>query len=507
LTNTVLDTNSVRRENIVRTTRTAFVDEEVLPVSTTTTAADQAAPVTGYPIRRQWAVLAVVLAVEVMDLLDATIINIAAPTIRTDLGASFSAVQWFAAGYTLAFAVLLMTGARLGDLIGRRRLFMIGIAGFTGASILSALAVSPGMLIATRALQGAFGAVLIPQGFGMIKEVFPADRMNKAFAAFGPVMGLSAVCGPIVAGALIDADLFGTGWRMLFLINLPLGLLAVFGAIRFMPESRPAAGQRLDLVGTVLAVGAAVLLIFPLVQGRDLGWPAWTFVLMVAALPVLALFVAYEKRQSSPLVELALFGRRAFSAGLVVITVFFGCLSGLMLVFGLYLQVGLGYAPLRAGLAFAPWAFGIAIGSTLAGAVLADRFGRLTLHAGFALTAAGAVWLAFAVSPSATILGMLPALLVCGIGCGLGLTPLFGVVLNGVRDNEVGTASGVLNAVQQFGGAAGVAALGTVFFSLLGHGHDFTDVMRRLLVVTVGLLATTAALAFLLPRQARAEEA
>jgi EmrB/QacA subfamily drug resistance transporter len=502
--------------------RTSFVSNEQCstiregqPMSTTTSdragerSSEPAAP--GYPARRQWAVLAVVLAVEVMDLLDSTIINVAAPTIRTDLVASFTAVQWFAAGYTLAFAVMLITGGRLGDLVGRRRMFVLGAAGFTASSLLCAFAQSPSMLIATRVLQGAFGAVMIPQGFGMIKEVFPPERLNKAFGVFGPVMGLSAVCGPIVAGSLIDADLFGTGWRMIFAINVPLGLLAIIGALRFMPESRPARGERLDVPGTLLAVSAAVLLIYPLVQGRDLGWPLWTFAMLVAALPVLAAFVAYERRRTrSPLIELSLFGQRAFSAGLVVITVFFGGLVGLMLVFGLYLQVGLGFTPLHAGLTFAPWAFGIAVGSALAGIWLADRYGRRTVHGGLILMVASLAWLALTIRSGGTTIGtldLLPATLVCGVGTGLALSPLFGVILNGVRDHEVGSASGVLNAVQQFGAAAGVAVLGTVFFSLLERTAipDFGAVMQALLLLTAALMAATFALAFLLPRHSRPE--
>jgi EmrB/QacA subfamily drug resistance transporter len=460
--------------------------------------------------RRRWAVLATVLAVEIMDLLDATVVNVAAPTIRTDLHASYSAVQWIAAGYTLAFAVMLITGGRLGDLVGRRRMFILGAVGFTLSSVLCAFARSPEMLIATRVLQGAFGAVMIPQGFGVIKEVFPPDKLAAAFGVFGPVIGLSAVCGPIVAGAVINADLFGTGWRMIFGLNVPLGVLAVVGALRFMPASRPARDERLDLPGTVMIVAASVLLIYPLVQGRDLGWPWWSFALMIAALPVVAAFVAYERRRpSSPLIELALFRRRAFSAGLVTITVFFGAMIGLMLVFGLYLQIGLGYGPLRAGLTFAPWAFGIAVGSALAGAWLANRYGRRTVHGGLILMAAGLLGVALTIhayGTAITTLELAPALLVCGIGGGLALAPLFSVILNGVQDHEVGSASGVLNAMQQFGGSAGVAVLGTLFFSLLAsHGGDFTPVMQRLLVVTAALVALAFGLAFLLPKTARAD--
>jgi EmrB/QacA subfamily drug resistance transporter len=461
-----------------------------------------------YSTRRRWAVLAVVLAVEIMDLLDSTVVNVAAPTIRADLHASYTAVQWIAAGYTLAFAVMLITGGRLGDLVGRRRMFVIGAAGFTVSSVLCAFAQSPEMLITVRVLQGAFGAVMVPQGFGVIKEVFPPEKLAAAFGVFGPVIGLAAVCGPILAGSLIDADLFGTGWRMIFLINVPFGVLAVAGALRVMPASRPSRGERLDLPGTALVVTASLLLIYPLVQGRDLGWPWWSFALMIAAVPVFAAFVAYERRRPrSPLIELSLFGRRAFSAGLLTITVFFSGMVGLMLVFGLYLQIGLGFTPLHAGLTFAPWAFGIAVGSALAGAWLANRYGRRTVHGGLLVMVAGLGWLALTIRHSGvevTTPRLLPALLVLGVGTGLALSPQFSIILNGVQDHEVGSGSGVLNAVQQFGGAVGVAVLGTIFFSLLG-GHDFSYAVQRLLVIVTAMMLLTFGLAFLLPRTARAD--
>src|SRR3954449_8467339 len=232
--------------------------------------------------RLRWAVLAIVLVAELMDLIDGTIVNVAAPSIRAELGGSAATMQWLVAAYTLAFAVLLITGARLGDLVGRRRLFMIGIVGFTTASVLCAVAGSPGMLIATRALQGAFGAVLIPQGFGMIKEVFAEDEVTKAFAAFGPAMGLSAVAAPILGGALTDGDLVGLGWRSIFLVNVPLGIAGLVGALRVMPRTAGRPGTRLDPLGGVLVTAAAFAVIYPLVQGRQLDWPTWIFVLFAA---------------------------------------------------------------------------------------------------------------------------------------------------------------------------------------------------------------------------------
>ena len=466
------------------------------------------------PYRWRWLVLATVLAVEVMDLLDSTIVNVAAPTIRTDLGGSYTAIQWIAAGYTLAFAVMLVTGGRLGDIVGRRRMFVIGAAGFMLTSVLCAFAQSPEMLVTSRVLQGALGAVMVPQGFGIIKQVFPPADLGKAFGAFGPVIGLSAVCGPILAGALIDADLLGTGWRMIFLINVPVAAAAIVGALVLMPESRSPGATRLDLPGAVLVTAALLLLVYPLVQGRELGWPWWSYAMMIAAVPVLAGFVAYERRRvASPLIELSLFARRAYTAGLLVVTGFFAGLVGLMLVFGLYLQVGLGYSPLHAGLTFAPWAFGMALGAAVSGGVLGPRYGRPVIHAGLLIMLAGLVGLAVTVhtvAVPASTWQLLPGLVVCGIGAGLCVSPLFDIILAGVEEHEVGSGSGVLNAVQQFGGAVGVAVLGTVFFSLLGRhagapAAAFSDTIQWLLLVTAAVVLVTAVLTGLLPRRARPE--
>src|ERR687883_151143 len=261
--------------------------------------------------RWRWIVLALVLIAEVMDLLDSTVITIAAPTVRADLGGSASTMQWWAAGYTLAFGVLLIVGGRLGDIFGRRRVFVAGIAGFTLASAACALAPTPGALIATRVLQGGFGALLIPQGLGLIKTVFPPKETGGAFAPFGPVMGLAAIAGPILAGWLVQADLLGTGWRMIFLLNVPLGVLGLLGALRFMPEARAAGRIRLDPVGVVLISAASLCVIYPLVQGRELGWPAWTFALMAAGVALLGVFALAERRtRGTPMIAPSLLRTR-----------------------------------------------------------------------------------------------------------------------------------------------------------------------------------------------------
>lgn len=456
---------------------------------------------------KHWVVLAVVLAAEVMDLLDATIIAIAGPSIRADLGGGTAFLQWLAAGYTLAFAVGLVTGGRLGDLFGRRRMFLVGAAGFTLMSLLCAIAPGPAALVVFRVLQGLAGAVLIPQGLGLIKAAFPPEKLGAAFGAFGPVMGLSAVCGPILAGFLVDADLFGTGWRMIFLINLPVGLAALIGAALVLPRTQTEGGS-LDLPGTMLLGGALVLLVYPLVQGRELGWPWWTWAAMAAALPAFWVFQRYERRRQragrTPLVEPSLLAKRRFNAGLLVGLIFFAGLMGLTLILSVWMQVGLGFSPLRAGLTQSPWAFGTALGA-VGGHILSARLGGRRLIVGgtavLGLGVAGLLVTLAVVDGPVSSVQLLPALLVLGLGMGASMAPYFDIVLAAVDEHEVGSASGTLTAVQQIGGAIGVALLGTAFFSWSAT----ETALARVLWLELGLLALAGGLSFLLPRRAREE--
>lgn len=462
--------------------------------------------------RLRWFGLAVILAVEVMDLLDATIVGVASPSIQADFGGSSTRIQWIAAAYTLSFAVLMITGARLGDIVGRRRMFLIGVAGFGVCSLLCACADSAGMLIGMRAAQGAFAAMMVPQGLGLIREIFPPAEMGAAFGVFGPVMGLAAVAGPVLGGFLTDADLLGTGWRAIFLINVPLALAAFLAAPRLLPESRPPHAPRLDLPGVAILSAAVLMLVYPLVQGRDLGWPLWTYALMAGSVPVLALFVRYQRavaaRGGSPLIEPGLFRHRGFTSSLAVGTVFFAGLVGLMLVLSLYLQYGLGYSALHTGVTMISWAFGSALGATLSGAWLGPKFGRHTIQAGLLITSVGIAAVALTVhlaGDTATGWQLLPALLVSGIGLGVVMAPFFDIALAGVSDQEAGSASGVLNAVQQLGGSIGVAVLGTAFFSRAGHGMGAAA--EATLLMAAGTLAVAFLVAFLMPRRAAHPEA
>jgi EmrB/QacA subfamily drug resistance transporter len=465
---------------------------------------------TGY--HKRWAALFVILGMEIMDLLDALVTTIAAPTIRMDLGAGETLVQWLGAAYTLAMAVGLLIGGRLGDMFGRKRMFVLGTAGFTTASLLCAVAQSPSMLISARVLQGLLGAMVLPQGLGMIKEMFPPTETAKAFGAFGPIMGLSAVGGPILGGWLVDVDLFGAGWRAIFAINLPIGVVTVVAALHFLPAGRRAEGMRMDLLGAVLGAAGAGLVIYPLVQGRELGWPAWTFAMMGASVLTFAWFGSHEQRTASagrtPLVEPSLFAKPAFSGGIVVAMAIFSAMIGSALVSTLWMQLGLGWSPTKAALASAPSALGMIVGFVAAGAGLAERLGRRLMHAGLGLMAGGMALLLVLVETLGHSVGpwpLAPALLLGGVGTGLTMAPMFDIVLAGVSAREVGSAGGVLTAIQQLGGAVGIAVLGTVFFS--AGSVDLNHAFALALGVEIALIALAFGLTFLLPGEARPEGA
>jgi MFS family permease len=383
---------------------------------------------------------------------------------------------------------------------------------FTAASVLCACAWSPASLIGARVIQGLIAAMMVPQAFGLIRELFPDREMSKAFGVIGPAIGLSTILGPVVAGALITADLFGTGWRAVFLINVPLGAYTVLVGRRVLPAVEPSArGTRLDLVGALLGGGAMTLLTFPLIEGRESGWPAWSFALMAASLPVFGLFAlrqrALGRGAGSPLIDLTVFRNRSYTSGLVFILAFFGVVVGFSLSLGLFLQLGLGYSAMHASLTATPTAVGAFVGSALSGTVGA-KLGRRILHLGLAVMGVGTVgFLLVLGSAGAGLDGwdMAAPLAVYGLGMGAIFVPLFDLILGDVRMDQLGSASGVLECVQQFGAALGVAMLGTVFFNAFG-AHALADpapaVHAAKLIgwIALGLTAATFLLAFLLPR-------
>jgi MFS family permease len=407
-----------------------------------------------------------------MDVLDSTILNVAAPTVREDLGGGASALQWLSASYTLAFAVLVIVGGRLGDIFGRRRMFLVGSGGFTLFSAASAAAPSVGVLIAARALQGAFGALMIPQGFGLMKEVFTDDdEFGKALSVFGPATGGPLIAAPILAGALIDANLWGIGWRLVFLINVPIGIVAFVLALRSLPRGSTRRALGLDVGGIVLIGLALLAVVFPLIQGREEGWPLWCFAVLAGGAVLLVAFVRYERRRGADaLIEPSLFDNRTYLSGIAVSLALFGAFSGLLLCVSLYGQLGEGWSPVHAGVTLAPMVVGM-IGGMFASTALVARLGRHLFQVGLVLIGAGAVGLALTVSGgrTATSWDLVPSLLLIGVGLGGTVGQLFRFILTSVSMDEVGSASGGLEAVQQLSSALGVAVLGTIFFTAFDH--------------------------------------
>ena len=467
--------------------------------------------------RWRWLAFAAALAATLMDLMDSTIANVAAPYIRRDLGGSYADVQWISAAYTLAMAVMLLTGGRLGDMFGRKRMLLIGAAGFTAASVAAATAPSIEALIAFRALQGRLGAVMVPQVFGLIRDLFAPQEMGKAFGILGPAAGLSAVLGPVVAGLLIDADLLSTGWRMIFLVNVPVGAFVLVAGAKFLPNVAPsAASRRLDVASVGLAAIGAFMLVYPLVQGRELGWPVWIKAVLVAAVPVVAAFAWLQVRRqrsgATPLIETGIFAKRSYVSGVAFALVFLVAMGGIGLTLGVFLQAGLGYSPIHAALTTAPFALGGFVGSA-SGGMLMHKVGRTIMQVGLVVMGIGLLALYAAVQHAGTAVGswdFVAPLLLSGIGMGMVWVPMFEIVVGDVADHEVGSASGVLQAVQQLGMSLGVAAIGTIFFGALGahadRTRDFLEAAQRTTLITVGLVALAALIGFLLPKRARSGE-
>ena len=461
------------------------------------------------PYRLRWVVAAVVLAANVMDLLDATIVNVAGPSIHRDLGGGASTLQWLSAGYTLAFAVLLIAGARLGDIFGRRRLFLIGSAGFTLFSAASAAAPTIGALIAFRALQGGFGALMIPQGFGLMKQVFDDEaEMDKALGLFGPATGVPLLAAPIIAGALIDANLWGIGWRLVFLINVPIGVVALAFAFHSLPRGAAHPAVKLDVGGVLLVGLALVAIIYPLIQGRTEGWPAWCFAMLAAGAVLLFVFLRYERRRGhDPLIEPTLLTNRTYLSGVAVALALFGAFGGLLLCISLYGQLGEGWSPIHAGLTLTPMVVGMILGMIGSNAAV-SRLGRHLLHIGILLIAAGTAGLALTLmgARTASTWDLAPGLFFIGAGVGATIGQLFQFILTSVNMDEVGSASGVFEAVQQLSTALGVAVLGSIFFSAFDH-HLPPEALQITAWACLAPLAAAFLLVFRLPMHAREQRA
>ncbi|MFE7213329.1 MFS transporter [Streptomyces sp. NPDC057611] len=465
--------------------------------------------------RRRWFALAIVMTAAFMDLVDVTIVNIAIPSIQQDAGASFSQIQWITAGYALAFAAGLITGGRLGDIHGRKRLFLLGIGGFTLASALCGFAANPDMLVAARLLQGAMAAMMVPQVLSIVHATFPAHERGKVFGLFGAIVGLGAVSGPLLGALLTEWNLFGLEWRPIFLINLPVGVLALVLGNRFISESKAPRALKLDLVGVALVTLGLLMLLYPLTRGRELGWPLWGYVSMAGALVVFAALVAYERskaaRDGSPLIELSLFRVKSFAAGIAVQTVFGVALGVFFLVWTLYMQVGLGWSPLRAGLTGVPFSIAVSIAAGMSVQKLVPRFGRKVLQAGALVMAAGVllyIWESERYGLHIAPWQMALPLVVMGLGMGLIVAPLTDAVLSEVPREHAGSASGLINTVQQMGNALGLGLVSVVFFGVIGDrlapaevGPAFVNAFQHALVWVAAVLGVIFVLMSALPKR------
>ncbi|ARX82800.1 MULTISPECIES: MFS transporter [Streptomyces] len=487
----------------------------------TTPPADGAA--VGAPHPRRWAAAAVMMVAALMDLLDVTIVNVAIPSIGRDLGASESALQWIVSAYLLGFAATLIVAGHLGDRYGRKALFLTGTAGFGLASLACGIAQSPGQLVTARAVQGVMAALLMPQVLGSFRTLFRGKERGTAFGMYGAVAGFASAIGLLLGGLLTDADLFGWGWRSVFLVNIPVAVATFVAGAVLVPATRERSAGRPDVLGSLVLAGALVAVVLPLVQGRANGWPVWGWVCLGAGVAALAGLGVVEGRRRShrtvPLLPARAFKLPAFSVGVLVQLLFSVGMQGFFLVFAIWLQGSEGYTPLQAGLVTVAFSVGGFLTAPAADA-LALRFGRLVLAAGALLMAGGFAWVWAAVADASDAhtgaWPLVPGLLVAGAGLGFLVVPLVNVVLSAVPGDIAGGASGIFSTAQQFGGALGAAVIGTVFFGRVPSGPSgpsgehgpvgtatgLTDALGAAMPWVVAAFALCALLCPALPRRA-----
>jgi EmrB/QacA subfamily drug resistance transporter len=457
--------------------------------------------------KHRWLILGIVLAAEIMDLLDSTIVNVAGPSLKEKLGASPSALQWVIGGYTLTLGAGLVLGGRLADRYSRRNIFLLGLASFTVTSLLCAIAPSIEALIAFRLIQGFAGALVLPHVIGFIRDVFPPEELGKAFAIFGPVFGLGGILGPIVGGFIIEGDIASTGWRAVFLVNIPIGIINLALAWKYLPRKASDHSIKIDLFGSLIIIASSGLLLLPLIQGQEAGWPAWTFVSLSVSLLGFALFTLQQRwvisRNRTPLVDPEIFKARTYNLGLAGIFTFFAGFTGVYLIITLFLQIGEGYSARGAGIANIAIALGTAVGGALSGAVLAEKFGTRVLQFGALAQITGAILLFVALPDmqSFNFWHIAPGMLVSGFGTGLVVAALFDAILLAIKDELVGSASGVLSSVQSIGSSVGVAIFGTLFFSKVSSGAIDAG-FRHAILLQIGLVSLFLLITFFLPKKA-----
>ncbi|MEU6124167.1 MFS transporter [Streptomyces sp. NPDC047123] len=435
-----------------------------------------------------WVILTLVLLADALDMIDSTVTNIAAPTIVADIGGGEPLIKWLGSAYALAMGVLLVIGGRLGDKYGQRRLFLIGMTGFTLASAVCGLSPDPALLVVARVLQGAFGALLIPQGMSIMTRNFSREQLGKAFGLFGPLLGISSVGGPILAGFLIDADIANLSWRPIFLINLILGTVGVLAAARLLPRDTGDRSVTVDARGSALLAATMFGLMLGLIEGSSEGWNALAVGSLAAGLVFLVLFARRQRTAAEPLIKPSLLKNKGFTSALVLGLFFFAATSGLIYVISLFLQQGLGAAPADAALGLLPLTLGIIAAAFATMGGLTKKLGRGVVTLGLLLTLAGGGWLLGLVVGQGTGLSLwelAPAVFLTGLGMGCCFGTVFEFALGDVTAEEAGSASGSLTAIQQLANGIGSALVTTVYFHAGAPAHAMTVALIVVLAVTV----------------------
>jgi EmrB/QacA subfamily drug resistance transporter len=462
----------------------------------------------GYP--RRWLAAIVLIVGALMDMIDVTIVNVALPSIRRDLHASATQLEWVVSGYMLAFAASLIIAGNLGDKFGRKRVFLSGAALFGLASLAAGLSGSGAELIAARVVQGAAAAAMAPQVLATFRAIFGREERGKAFGIYGAMLGFASAIGLVLGGLLTGANLFGFQWRSVFYVNVPVAVATLIAGARLVPETKDPGARRPNASGAVLLAGSLVAIVYPLLEGRQLGWSAWVWPLMAAGVAGLVVLGLIEARRTAvaPLLRAGLFRVPAFAAGMGVQLAFFAGMQGFFIAFALWLQAGQHFSPLKAGLTAVAFSAGSFIAAPVA-VPLAQKAGRRILAGGAVLMVAGIGGVALA-APHVGLNGspwpIVPGLVVAGAGLALLVIPLVNVVLAAVPAKVAGGASGLFSTAQQLGGALGVALLGSVFFGYL-DGHSFEAALVHTAPYAMGAFALCGVLALLLPRTAVPEEA
>ncbi|GAA2239946.1 MFS transporter [Rarobacter faecitabidus] len=466
--------------------------------------------------RRRALALAVLILGVGMGMLDTTIVNVALPTISTSIGATEATLSWIISGYALAYGLILIPAGRIGDRVGHKWVFIVGLTGFTLASLACGLADSGNALVIGRVAQGLFGGLFFPAVTALIQLMYSGRERGKAFAAMGAAIGVSTALGPIVGGVLIewlgDAD----GWRSIFFVNLPFGIIAVIAAILVLPGGAEAAKERgVDWFGFVLLAGALVAILVPLIEGQEKDWPLWTWLSLIGGALLVVLFAVWElgvvrRGRTSPLVPPHLFSHPAFTGGVVLALVYFAAFTSIFFTISILWQSGLGHSALESGFVAIPFAIGSILGASQSDRI-AHRFGRGALVMGTAMVALGlaAVWLVLVLVPAADLnhWQLLAPLAVAGIGSGLFIAPNAQFIVATVDRTEAGAASGVIGTMQRIGSAIGIAVIGSVFFGTLkisgaaDVARGFVDSAAHAMAVSAILAVVAFALVFVLPKR------